>query len=94
MQYIISVDIGTTALKASLLVQETPTACGNPETTNGADHKNSYSGSKLLAATSRDYPLMATGNSITQDPELWWQAFCAATNCCIHTRILSVMQWC
>jgi len=57
MQYLMSVDIGTTALKSCLV---------------------SRSG-EIIASESRGYPLESSGNTVEQNPRLWWEAFCSAS---------------
>ena len=52
--YLLSVDIGTTALKSSIISRE----------------------GTLIDSASGEYPLIARGSAVEQDPELWWDAFC------------------
>ena len=54
MQYLLSVDIGTTALKSSLIARD----------------------GTVVASQSEEYPLIANGSAMEQDPQLWWEAFC------------------
>lgn len=54
MQYLLSVDIGTTALKSSLIARD----------------------GTVVASQSEEYPLVANGSAMEQDPQLWWEAFC------------------
>ncbi|MBN2858790.1 MAG: tryptophan synthase subunit alpha [Sphaerochaetaceae bacterium] len=56
-RYLLSVDIGTTALKSSIITQE----------------------GSLIDSAAEEYPLIAEGNAIEQDPELWWNAFCSTS---------------
>jgi xylulokinase len=54
MQYLLSVDIGTTALKSSMIARD----------------------GTVIASQSEEYPLVANGSAMEQDPQLWWEAFC------------------
>jgi xylulokinase len=54
MQYLLSVDIGTTALKSSMIARD----------------------GTVIASRSEEYPLVANGSAMEQDPQLWWEAFC------------------
>lgn len=54
LQYLLSVDAGTTALKSSIIASD----------------------GTLIDSAISEYPLIAEGNTVEQDPELWWSAFC------------------
>jgi xylulokinase len=56
-QYLLSVDVGTTALKSSIIARD----------------------GTLVDSATGEYPLLAEGNAIEQNPELWWNAFCTTS---------------
>lgn len=73
MDYLISADIGTTALKTSIV---------------GSD-------GGITASETSEYPLIAKGSLIEQNPEYWWKAFCSTvrslTERCPNTPISAIV---